>query len=332
MILYLIKSSLCLFILFAFYKLFLENEKMHQFKRWYLLLSLGLSFCIPFIPISSIITLVAQPVDYQAVEWIANPGLISASDFRENTQMGWKDLIIPVYFMVAVLFLIRFMYNLVKIVFKIYHNEVQSFYRYTLVLLTDVTVPFTFLKYIFVNKREHQDGRLSPAIYRHEGIHAQQLHSVDVLLIEFLKCLFWFNPVLWFYKSSIQLNHEFIADQGVLRHHDRRHYQQLLLRGGRNSHLSLTSNLSFIHTKKRLTMITKPVSYFRASIYAMLSMTMLFCLSLLFGNHSLAQERVRSNEQIDKNTFYKHALFATKHDNGGYQLRSFRTLSINEKA
>lgn len=47
MILYLVKSGLCLAILLAFYYLVLEREKMHQFNRFYLLGSVLFSFLAP---------------------------------------------------------------------------------------------------------------------------------------------------------------------------------------------------------------------------------------------------------------------------------------------
>ena len=46
---YILKSALCLAIFFVFYKALLENTSLHSFKRFYLLLSVVISFSIPFI-------------------------------------------------------------------------------------------------------------------------------------------------------------------------------------------------------------------------------------------------------------------------------------------
>ena len=47
MILYILKSGLCLALLLAFYHLVLEREKMHRFNRFYLLGSILFSFLAP---------------------------------------------------------------------------------------------------------------------------------------------------------------------------------------------------------------------------------------------------------------------------------------------
>lgn len=49
MILYLIKSSLCLAAFLLVYNLVFERENMHVFKRFYLLTGLVFSFVVPFI-------------------------------------------------------------------------------------------------------------------------------------------------------------------------------------------------------------------------------------------------------------------------------------------
>ncbi|MDB5210298.1 MAG: hypothetical protein JWQ30_1125, partial [Sediminibacterium sp.] len=49
MILYILKSILCLAILLLVYLLFLEKEKMHRFNRWYLLGSIVFACIVPLI-------------------------------------------------------------------------------------------------------------------------------------------------------------------------------------------------------------------------------------------------------------------------------------------
>ena len=73
-----------------------------------------------------------------------------------------------------------------------------------------------------------------------------------------LKTIFWFNPLLYFYKKAIQLNHEFLADEAVVSKDNVTTYQNILLQMASGSHcISLASNLNFSVTKKRFIMITK---------------------------------------------------------------------------
>src|SRR5690606_39098385 len=82
--------------------------------------------------------------------------------------------------------------------------------------------------------------------------------TLDILFIEALKTIFWFNPLLYFYKKAIQLNHEFLADEAVLNtNHNTAGYQNLLLQLTSGSTVALASNINFSITKKRFIMMTK---------------------------------------------------------------------------
>jgi len=65
-------------------------------------------------------------------------------------------------------------------------------------------------------------------IVRHESVHADHFHTVDVLLIEVLRIVFWFNPVLLLYKKIFNNLHEYQADAEAVAHHDVNQYCNLL--------------------------------------------------------------------------------------------------------
>ncbi len=51
-----------------------------------------------------------------------------------------------------------------------------------------------------------------------------------MLFVELLQVIFWFNPLIYFVKHSIKMNHEFLADQAVLnRGISASNYQHILL-------------------------------------------------------------------------------------------------------
>ena len=87
---------------------------------------------------------------------------------------------------------------------------------YTNILLQKHIIPHTLLKYIFVNKTDFESQKIPKEVLLHEQTHAIQRHSSDLLFVEVLQIIFWFNPLLYFIKKSIKLNHEFLADQAVL--------------------------------------------------------------------------------------------------------------------
>ena len=99
-----------------------------------------------------------------------------------------------------------------------------------LVLIEKDVIPHSFLNNIFLNKKHYLEGRIEKEILAHELAHVKQYHSFDILLAQSFQCIFWFNPLFRFYTKAIQLNHEFLADESVVRSTaNQLVYQQLLL-------------------------------------------------------------------------------------------------------
>jgi len=96
----------------------------------------------------------------------------------------------------------------------------------------------------------------------HEQTHARQLHSLDILLIEFLQILFWFNPLIYLAKNAIKLNHEFLADQSVIKYGiETSIYQRTLLAFSSNAQSSKLANaFNYSSIKKRFTVMKTQTS------------------------------------------------------------------------
>ncbi|PKW28559.1 M56 family metallopeptidase [Flavobacterium lindanitolerans] len=268
---FLLKSTASLIVLLGIYHLFLEKEKMHTFNRFYLLFSLLLSFTIPFITIEI------------AVESLPKPLLLSQSDSipvltqdksidvgAATVQKSGKNYI-PIilwslYALTTLFLVIRFGKNIYDLILKAKKSQKVAFNCSTLVLSKEEQLPHTFLQYIFINEDDFNSQNIQQELYTHELTHVRQKHTYDVLFIEILKTLFWFNPILVFYKKAIQLNHEFLADENVVESHKNvSFYQNLLVeKASWNSNFYLASNLNFSVTKKRLIMMTKTTSKSRA--------------------------------------------------------------------
>ena len=256
MIDFLIKSTITLFVLLAVYYLFLEKEKIHVFNRFYLLFSLVFSMVIPFITIE-VIQEIAQPT--------VNPGNIqilqgSAVILEETNylEIGLWSL----YAAVTLVLAVRFFSNIIKISSKMKLNTPIEYKNAKLILVPEKTLPHTFLNTIFINKTEYNNRQIEAELYTHELTHVTQKHTLDILFIELLKTVFWFNPIFIFYKKAIQLNHEFLADENVVTSYNNvPFYQSLLLsKANENQTFYLASNLNYLITKKRLLMMTKTTS------------------------------------------------------------------------
>lgn len=294
---FLIKSSIPLITLLLVYFLLLEKEKMHQFNRFYLLFSLVFSFAIPFITIE-IIEEITTPIIQNNTIQINQGSIVIVEETNYLPIILWS-----IYGLVTFLLSFRFMRNIIKIISKINSNTRIDYKNATLILLKEKVLPHTFLNYIFINEIDYNNQKIEAELFSHELTHVTQKHTFDVLFIEILKTIFWFNPIFIFYKKAIQLNHEFLADEKVVKSYNNiPFYQNLLIsKVNYNSNHLLTSNLNYSLTKKRLIMMTKTVSKTKVLLCKIALLPLFSGLIFFMCIESVAQEKsVSSSKKTSK--------------------------------
>ena len=323
MLLFILKSSACLLVFYAFYKLFLEKENMHVFKRYYLLGALAASILIPFITFTTYVD--GSPVDAQIMN--DNVTMLPAeSSFFET--IDWSAVLWSFYVLGLTVFGFRFIKNLYEIDTKIRRNPKRKHYKYTDVLLKDLVVPHTFFNYIFFNKNKYEAQEIPQEVFWHEQTHAKQKHSIDVLLIELLQTVFWFNPIFYAYNHLVKLNHEFLADQGVLEKGiEARAYQETILTfSSKSHHPNLANAINYSLIKKRFTVMktqtTKTAIWLRSLVLLPLLALLLFSFSnketvikdandISINNDDYTARSI-TVEILDTNTFKIDGLSATR--------------------
>jgi beta-lactamase regulating signal transducer with metallopeptidase domain len=321
---FLIKSTITLFVLLAVYYLFLEKEKIHVFNRFYLLFSLIFSMVIPFITIE-VIQEITQPT--------VNPGNIqilqgSAIVMEETNYLAiglWS-----LYAVVTFILAIRFLSNIIKISSKIKSNTPIAYKNAKLILIPEKSLPHTFLNTIFINETEYNNRQIEAELYTHELTHVTQKHTFDVLLIEILKTVFWFNPIFIFYKKAIQLNHEFLADENVVTYYNNvPFYQSLLLsKANENQTFYLASNLNYLITKKRLLMMTKTTSKTEALLKKAMLIPVVTALLFLLCTKVVAQE---TNVKKETTAVKPRNLFKTYYDKTTFKIKDKKGKIASEK-
>lgn len=319
MIIYLIYSAISLGVLLLFYHLFLEKEKMHKVNRGFLIISLLFSFTIPLIPIG----LIDLPTDQLNFfnqtsaqesgsfvtldgEWLdsgAESLAIHDKASGSHIYSFWMIALLVYLFVSAGLF-IRLIRIVHRIQLKADRNEKRLLNGCEIVLLNDDSVPHTFFNQIFLNKKSYLKGEIPEEVIIHEMTHARQKHTLDILLIELLKVLFWFNPLLYLYKRAILLNHEFLADEAVLSQGKSvKEYQNILLKTMRiRPGYSLASTLNYSLTKKRLQMMTQSKSTYRSVFKVLALIPLVATITLLPGCDFTTTEVSDEVEATDKIT------------------------------
>jgi len=282
MLVYILKFSACLGVFLAFYKLFLEKENMHQFKRFYLVAMLLISAIIPLITFTQYIE--TQPI----INDLNLAQLSSSNDIIGETKslVDYLPIILwSIYGIGVILFGLKFGMNLTKMVNKIRKNPKQKNNSFINVLLKDLITPHTFFSYIFLNKHKYETHQIPQEVLLHEQTHAKQKHSIDVLFIELFQIIFWFNPLVHIIKNSIKLNHEFLADEAVINKGiEASNYQQIILVFSTNiKEPQLANAINYSSIKKRLTVMKTQTSnqkrWFRSLILLPLLAVTLYSFS-----------------------------------------------------
>lgn len=319
MIDFLIKSTASLAILLASYHLLLEKEKMHQFNRFFLLFGLVLSLSIPFFTIEIIEEVTNKSLPKNGFQFMENTTVI----VQESTNY-WLLLLYATYGLVTLSLFIQFATNGLQLFRRSKSNKTIAYNNAKLVLLPNPTLPYTFLNTIFINQEDYENRKIENELYTHELIHVTQRHTLDILLIETLKVVFWFNPILYFYKKAIQLNHEFLADEEVVQTYNNvPFYQNLLIsKANANPTYYLASNLNYSVTKKRLIMMTKNTSTTRAFIKKGLVIPILTAIVFSFCTKVVAQEKITTTANATKKplsifaNYYQKTIFEIMDESG----------------
>lgn len=241
MISYILKSIICAAVLIAFYGIFLLPEKMNRFKRGYLLAALFSSFLIPILPIALnlIPTDLSIGLGPSANQAFQNVTTLSPA----SQQIAWgqnagaimptgTQLLIWIYGLITSIILFRHLWQVVRFWHLISRLPQEQQDGIRLILLPQGNLSFSFMRYICIAPTDLDPATRMPLkqIYLHELAHARGRHSLDILFITLLQALFWWNPFILLYKRAIQLNHEFLADEFVLKANGQTtRYQALLL-------------------------------------------------------------------------------------------------------
>lgn len=272
MITYIIKSSISLIILFGLYWFLLRKEKLFVFNRYFLIFSIVFSLTVPFISI---------PVNFRTIPGLGtldpsydyiSPEISITDNYVTESPAGNVEnsvikaplinprvILITLYLFAVAFFLFRFLRNIFIIARRTKTSEKIDFNRYRIILTDEKTDPCCFFSNIYLNRDDYLKGRIERELLEHELEHIRQSHTIDIILIELLKIFYWFNPIHVLYDRAIRINHEYLADNEVIRDMpDIVCYSDKLLGFiSRRISLSLTSGSKNSYTRLRLAMMLK---------------------------------------------------------------------------
>ena len=244
-------------IFILLYFVFLEKEKNHHFKRFYLLISALFSILVPLISINYGAIEVVENINPNNSELMSLPEtkLVEPSIFTK------ENLLWAIYILGFSILFLKFSWGIFKLIKEIKFSEKIKQDHFQFILKQNKFTPYSFWNAIFLNKSDFLEGKIDNKIILHEKTHVNQKHSIDVIFIEIMLCVFWFNPAFYFYRKAIVTNHEFLADEEVLKqNHEVENYQKLILNELISEKILFTHPFNLNNTKKRIIMMTTKIS------------------------------------------------------------------------
>ncbi|WP_411894723.1 M56 family metallopeptidase [Winogradskyella sp. A2] len=252
---YLLKATIVLAVFYVCYFFFLRKETFFNHNRWYLLGGLLISLLLPLIIIPIHVTVEPQTVSQQLYTFSENAPLLNKV---QKESFNWMNLLLGVYAIGLVIFLVHFMFQFGSLIWLLLTNPKNKDGIYTYVIVNNKISPFSFFKWIVYNPKSFNQTELQ-LMLTHEKVHANQLHSIDILFAQLACSIFWFNPIVWLYRRDVRQNLEYIADfETHLESANTKEYQHLLLKTSiADQQISLSNNFYNSLIKERIVMLQK---------------------------------------------------------------------------
>jgi N-acetylmuramoyl-L-alanine amidase len=297
---YLLKVLLCSAVFTGYYWLALRNKLFHHWNRFYLLGAVVLSICIPFVKFTILQKTEEPTAAYQVLQSITTEEKWFEEDMiiiTPHQEFFTKEtIVITIYGLVSVCILLLMVLALIKIIIILRQNPHWKLNGLTFVDTEAKGTPFSFLHYIFWNRKIDFESVQGRQIFSHELIHVQEKHSWDKLFINFVLVFFWINPFFWLMKKELTMIHEFIADKKAVANGDTSAFAAMILAAAFPGHtLPLTNPFFYSPIKRRLLMLSKlnnpRVGYFGRLL-------LLPLLTLLFAAFSLKTKKAHYKPTI----------------------------------
>ncbi|GAB2529601.1 M56 family metallopeptidase [Spirosoma aerophilum] len=263
------------------YYLLLRRETFFSANRLVLWLGLASALVFPVLelpdwrpqPVRSAMQRTAQviipsvldkPAFSQPEVTITFPNLRTYHAFQEQQNRfvwSWQTGLILFYGLGTLLLLIRFTIQLMSLRKLIRQSAHEPYDDFILVHNETVSSPFSFFNWVVLNPNQHTADELDQ-ILRHERVHVRKRHSIDMLAVELICIVCWFNPAVYLFRHLIHQILEFSADRAVLAEGiDAKTYQYNLLKVSLSAVESpLSSHFSEVQLKSRIIMLNQPNS------------------------------------------------------------------------
>ena len=252
---YVIKAAITLALLYSCFFVFLSKETFHRFNRCMLVGIMLVSLVMPMFHFTTSHPTALNEEVYIVQNYIEQdytPIVVAP----QAPRITWIQVLTWIYLIgVAVMLILTIVQAIALTRFLrcgVRHTDSRG---NTVILHNGEVPPFSIFRYIVMSVKDYETSR--QYILTHEQEHIRLAHTYDLLLLQGMKILQWFNPFIWFLSRDLKAVHEYEADQAVINQGiDAKSYQQLLVMKVVGNRLQpFTNNLNHGSLKKRIIMM-----------------------------------------------------------------------------
>lgn len=277
---YLFKSTLCLAVLYLLFRLCFRGDTLFRTNRFLLLVGTAVCLLLPLVqvdvpqdslwqrPVAAVEAVLTEPFveeslasgplsEAEAVLMVPDKIGGEAMTLHSGTSFGWVHLLAALYAGGAVLTLGSFLLSHRRMRQLLRRCPVRECSGCRLVIGPSGQQSFSWGRTIVLSQEDYEQN--AETVLLHERMHLRYCHTADLLWMELLIVLHWFNPAAWLLMRELREVHEFEADRGVLSYGiDATQYQLLLVKKSVGTRLySMASGFGHSKLKQRINMMLK---------------------------------------------------------------------------
>ena len=249
-LLYDLKAAALVAVFYMFYRLLLSRETFHTVNRVVLLSTAAASFVLPLCVVTIHHTVTVSPTTGSIAAELPTMGVL------EPSAAWWQQAAVGVFLAGVVATLAHQLWSLAQVMLLIRRSEHHRQPDGITICVTQKKVsPFSWMHYIVLSPGDY--AALDAAVLAHERGHIRRRHTLDLLLVDTLTALQWFNPAMWMLRQDLRAIHEYEADAAVLSQGiNMRQYQYLLIQKAvGDCGYSVVNGISHSTLKNRITMM-----------------------------------------------------------------------------
>ncbi|MBR5633640.1 MAG: TonB family protein [Prevotella sp.] len=226
-LLYDLKVALLIAVFYMFYRLLAARETFHRLNRAVLLASVVLSLALPLcvVTVHRTVEVASMPQPMASVG-VPEVGEIVADEPSDSPATALAVVyLLGVAFCLArtsvhILSVRRLIARCREVPMPSYIHDNVGGMRLFVAEDEDVK-PFSWMRSVVLSRKDYEDDLADGArghsiVLAHECGHVACRHSVDMLFVDLIVALQWFNPVVWLLRQDLRIVHEYEADARVL--------------------------------------------------------------------------------------------------------------------